>query len=401
MFRIERGFGKEFSVKKIRLVFGRRKTGKSFFVENFVKFDKYLFVYRDRTIRNIESDELWSFNELKRYLSGNRNKTVVVDEFHRLPKDFLDFVHSLRLTNLILITSSLHFANEIMGKKSPVLGLVYPIKFDIFKPCVILKEISKRTKKDFLKYSLLLREPALLDLFNAKDKNFEDFLLRYYAFARYWVSALFGEIFEEEDRKLTEVYEAVLRAIAIGKNSSGEISSHLFGNGLISKDNPGLISPYLSVLNSIGLVDAVMVYGKVRQYRYRLCSDAIDFFFYLDSKYGSGVERKEIVETWNNKVSFYIEHFVERLLKDRHGLSVIKYSKPDREIDVCLKKFNKIEMIGSVKWTDLKKVSMAKVKKNLDLPVKNKFLLVEKKHGKRYVGNIRIYDGTDLLNFCK
>ena len=37
-------------IKKWLLIYGRRKTGKTFLVENFLKYDEYFFVKRDRTI---------------------------------------------------------------------------------------------------------------------------------------------------------------------------------------------------------------------------------------------------------------------------------------------------------------------------------------------------------------
>jgi len=36
------------------LIYGRRKTGKSFLVENFLKFDKYFFVNRDKTLFDVK-----------------------------------------------------------------------------------------------------------------------------------------------------------------------------------------------------------------------------------------------------------------------------------------------------------------------------------------------------------
>ena len=397
--QITRDYAKDFNVNKTRLVYGRRKTGKSFYVENFVKYDAYLFVYRDKSIKNIKTNDSWSFDELKRYILNNKEKTIVIDEFHRLDSSFLDFLHSIRANNLILITSSLHFANSVLSKKSPVLGLIYPIKFKIFTPCEILGFMAKAVKTDFLEYSILLREPALLDFFEGGD--FKSFLLKYYNFAKYWTIALFGEIFEDEDRKLTNVYDGIIRAISLGKSSSGEISSHLFSNGLIPKDSPGAVSSYLEILSNIGIIEKKEVYGKRRLFKYALVSSALDFFFYLNSKYGENVTEREIMDGWNNKVSFYIESFLESLLSEYYGYEVVKYSYPNKEIDVCLKKFKKVEVIGSVKWKDISKVNFVQVKQNLNLDVQNKFLFVKYKGTKKKEEGIFIYDEKDVIKFCK
>ncbi|BFI73147.1 hypothetical protein YN1_1340 [Nanoarchaeota archaeon] len=50
------------------IIYGRRKTGKSFLIENFIKYDKYFFVNRDRTIYNKLSGELYNYNEFIRLL---------------------------------------------------------------------------------------------------------------------------------------------------------------------------------------------------------------------------------------------------------------------------------------------------------------------------------------------
>lgn len=64
-----------------------KKTGKSFFVRNFTEYDAYFFVYSDGSIRldgkGVSYDLLLDRIE--------RGETVVVDEFHRLPREFWIF----------------------------------------------------------------------------------------------------------------------------------------------------------------------------------------------------------------------------------------------------------------------------------------------------------------------
>jgi len=297
---INRNYKKEFSVSKIRLVYGRRKTGKSFFVENFVSFDKFFFIYRDRSISIIKTFEKITLDELKRYILDNKDKTIVIDEFHRLGDDFLDFLHSHRVNNIIIITSSLHIAKNILSKKSPILGLVYPIEFNLIKPCEIITNF--KNNKISLEYLLFFQEPTLLELYDSKE-NFNDFLLKSYHFSKYWLPALFGEIFEDEDRRLSQVYEGVISAIAIGKNTVGEITTHLFNNNLIGKESSGSISPYLDILIKIGVVKKIELLGKSRRFIYKLTSIPIDFFIYVNSKYGDNISSSDLISSWNNKVS--------------------------------------------------------------------------------------------------
>lgn len=393
---INRDYKKEFSVSKIRLVYGRRKTGKSFFVENFVSFDKFFFIYRDKSISNIKTNDKINFEELKRYIIENKNKTIVIDEFHRFGDDFLDFLHSHRLNNLILITSSLYIAKNILSKKSPILGLVYPIEFDLIKPCEVINHFKNNLIN--LEYLLFFQEPTLLDLYDPKE-SFKDFLFKSYNFSKYWLSALFGEIFEDEDRKLSEVYEGIIRAISLGKNNVGEITTYLFSNNLISKESSGSISPYISILISIGIVKKIELLGKSKRFIYKINSIPIDFFIYLNSKYGENISLSDLLVSWDNKVSLYIEEYLTKLLSDYYKLTPVKYSLPNHEIDVSLKKFKKLEVIGSVKWTD-KKIDLTLIKNNLDLDVKNKFLFLKDKKNIK-LDEIIVYDQKDLSSFCK
>lgn len=394
---INRDYKKDFSVSKIRLVYGRRKTGKSFFVENFVSFDKFFFIYRDRSISNIKTFDKITLDELKRYILDNKDKTIVIDEFHRLGDDFLDFLHSHRVNNIIIITSSLHIAKNILSKKSPILGLVYPIEFDLIKPCEIITNF--KSNQVSLEYLLFFQEPTLLELYNSKE-TFNDFLLKSYNFSKYWLPALFGEIFEDEDRRLSQVYEGVISAIAIGKNTVGEITTHLFNNNLIGKESSGSISPYLDILIKIGVVKKIELLGKSRRFIYKLTSIPIDFFIYVNSKYGDNVSSSDLVSSWNNKVSLYVEDFLSALMSKYYGLKVIKYSLPNHEIDVSLIKHKKLNVIGAVKWSD-RQIDVSLIMKNLDLDVENKFLFVKDKLKIPKLSKIKVYDVKDLVSFCK
>lgn len=372
---INRNYLKEFKTNKVKLVYGRRKTGKSFYVQNFIKYNKFFFIYRDKSIKNTDTNENWQYEELKRYILENKNKIIVVDEFHRLGDDFTDFIHSQRLNNLIIITSSLHIAKKILTNKSPVLGLVYPIEFNLITPCEIITNL--KNKNNFIEQAIFYREPTLIELYDDKE-NFTEFLLKYYKFAKYWSVALFGEIFEDEDKILTETYDAIIRNVSAGNQTIGEITTNLYNQKIITKETPGAISAYIDTLVNIGVLEKIQIYDQKR-YKYKIKSAPIDFFFYLNSKYGENVSEKEIIEAWQNKISFYIEDFISELLIEKKGLTKVIYNKPDQEIDVVLKKFKKIEIIGSIKWKKIDAVKLTTVKQNLNINAKTKFLFVKEK----------------------
>src|SRR3989344_7817201 len=111
--------------KKWVLVYGRRKTGKTFLVNNFIKYDEYFFVKSNKNIlsKDNQSISYETFIEiLKRALESN--KTVIIDEFHRLGEDFFDFLHyTKKQGRLILISSTLFLSKKLISSKSALLGL--------------------------------------------------------------------------------------------------------------------------------------------------------------------------------------------------------------------------------------------------------------------------------------
>ena len=76
--------------RKWVFIYGRRKTGKTFIVENTVKYDEFFFVNRNRSILDKKNNQIMNyetFTILFRRLLAN-NQTVVIDEFHRLATNF-------------------------------------------------------------------------------------------------------------------------------------------------------------------------------------------------------------------------------------------------------------------------------------------------------------------------
>ncbi|MGC8691389.1 MAG: hypothetical protein ACP5SP_08165, partial [Caldisericum sp.] len=169
-------------------VYGRRKTGKSFLIKNFTKYDRFFFVNRDSTVLDEESRENYTwenfFNIFKELLG---NKKIVVDEFHRLPPLFQDYLHSTGVKGEItLITSTLWLATKMLDRGTPLTGLVSPIRIDQISEMDILKYILKTgyDKKD-IESAIYLREPFLIQQF--KMKNIIDSLSRYLLENRFFI----------------------------------------------------------------------------------------------------------------------------------------------------------------------------------------------------------------------
>src|SRR3989338_11546656 len=118
---------------KWSLIYGRRKTGKTFLVNNFIKNNEYFFVKTNKNIltKNGNSITYETFIEILQR-SLNNNETIVVDEFHRLVADFFDFLHFIKKKGkLILISSTLFLSKKLISEKSALLGLFAEIPLNL------------------------------------------------------------------------------------------------------------------------------------------------------------------------------------------------------------------------------------------------------------------------------
>ena len=125
------------------LIYGRRKVGKTFLVKNFIDHDIYFIVKRgggiiaeDESITNIDSFEVF----LEKLRSELRDgKTVVIDEFQRLPDEFLDHVQSIHPKGRLILTgSSFHVMKDILSPNSPILGMISEFKLSLISPSAIM-----------------------------------------------------------------------------------------------------------------------------------------------------------------------------------------------------------------------------------------------------------------------
>ncbi|NON62076.1 AAA family ATPase [Acidianus sp. RZ1] len=210
------------------IVYGRRKTGKSFLFHNIIdKFDNYYLVTRDRSVIDVVNNNRLSEEVLEQLLPLllRERRTVIIDEFHRLPKRFFDFLQSISIDKkgrLILITSTLHFYKELLSVSSPILGVFSEKEIGLVDPVDTLKTtLTVSEGKEVVELAVALREPLTAE-FAEKGNP----LARTVYFKKDTVSALLGEIFLEEERRLTNAYYAILKAIADGDVLTPLSASH-------------------------------------------------------------------------------------------------------------------------------------------------------------------------------
>ena len=383
------------------LVYGRRKTGKSYFVRNHVRWDRYYFVGRAGEI--LAGDETIGYETFVRevFQALERGETVVVDEFQRLPGDFLDRVHAYGVRGrLILVSSTLWLSRTFTAENSPLLGLFSEFKMTLIDERDILVNLARHIHDpwELMETAVFLREPWLVPVWeeNRDIKSSLPF------FTKFTVPALVGEIFMEEERSYSRVYEGILKAVADGKSVSGEIASWLFANHLIPANNPSLVHPYLNVLVKIGLLEKIKIRGK-RKFHYIHSSPVMDLYYYMDAKYCISereISPEQVKKVLKIKIPHYVEHFVRRFLSGIYGLWGEKIVERDHEIDVALTDFNSLKAVVEVKWRRdfrldpvLAKLRRYNCRKILVVPDKTLMYKQPK--------DIEILDVADLVNLAK
>ncbi len=387
-------------IRKWVLVYGRRKTGKTFLVREFVKYDEYFFVKRNRTILDKDNNEI-TVKTLKEIIKRTLGqKTIVIDEFHRLGEDFLDFLHYLNgKGKLILISSTLWLARKFFEKNSPLLGLIaeFPIGLiELTDTLKKIKTIAVKDKKTIVELAVLAREPIILPFIENKVELAE--IILYYKNA---IPALVGEIFKEEEKELSPIYEGILRAVATGKRISSEISSALFARELIQKDDPSIIQQYLSNLVKFGILKKIRIYGKKNRFVYEHTSPLFWLYFYADEKYNIGERKlssKEITLIINEVMPKIIESTIRGWLAKIYGLQEAIGEIKGKDIDICLLRFKKPYLAAEVKWKkNINKTDIKKAEANLDVIQTNyKYIIIPNKTEK-LKSKYKIVDCFDLL----
>ena len=343
-------------IKKWLLIFGRRKTGKTFLVENFLDYDEYFFVKRDRSIISKKDGKVINYETLTSLIKRSLpdGKTVVVDEFHRLGDDFLDFVHSTKKGGkLILISSTLFLSKNLFASRSPVLGLFAEVPIGLIGLDDTIKALKKPgiDRKFLAEMGVLLREPIAIDYYGP-DEDPRKLMARVITHSLKTIPALVGEIFAEEERTISASYDGILRAIAGGKTVSSEISSHLFSRGLIKKDDPSLIQQYLSNLVEFGIIKRIRMHGR-KKFIYKHVSPLVRIFYYADEKYNiseRALDEKEMERLVGEMMPKVVEDNVRGLLAERFGLEENVAEARDFDVDGCLLRFRELEVALEVKW---------------------------------------------------
>ncbi len=372
-----------------RMLFGRRKTGKTFYARLALPDYKYYIVRRGGKIFDPEEGEEY---DLKVFLKLCNDKTIV-DEFHRADPKFFDALQAGQCSgNLVLITSTMHFHKKfIEGPNAPLKGLFSIKNVGLLSPIELMSGKMK-SKEDFEKL-IWYQELTLI------GKSMENAIISGSIFAR----SLVGEILDEEDVMCSRRYDAILESIAAGKHSLSEIANHLYRENLIEKAATSYITKYIDIMIKTGLIEKVELWGKKKGSYYRHVSPLTEIVYYLDAKY----DLKDLNLSWGFikdavrvRLPFLIERFVERFMAEYFGMKPVKILEP--EIDIALVKFKKLSIVTEVKWKkELTKKEMRKVENKLEkFHTLRKILVVPDKNAVSKT-ELEVWDVDDLKEKAK
>ncbi|MGC9020679.1 MAG: AAA family ATPase [Candidatus Methanodesulfokora sp.] len=331
------------------LLFGRRKTGKTFMLKHMIKHDNYFFVTRGGLI--LELDEQISYPVFEERIKNLllRDVTIVIDEFQRLPERFLDLLHyhsPESRAKLILVGSSFSVARRLMERRSPLLGIVRPVRIGLIRPADVVRGLSKLDipAELILRIAPYISDPWIMRFVDPRSFSRSEVIDA----IRFNVPALIGEVFSEEERTLTDRYELVIRALSLGNSSPGEIASYISGffeKELRSQD----VKSYLANLLRMGIASRIQLMGRKR-YLYNIESPLIDLFYYLDTKLGYyevDVPMEELENLASVREGTYFERFVVELIASLYRARVQRSLEP--EIDGILVKKGRIVASVEVK----------------------------------------------------
>jgi hypothetical protein len=154
------------------------------------------------------------------------DKKVVIDEFQRLPESVIERISILHPEGKVIFSgSSMRLMKKLFGSKSPLPGLAMQYKLGLIRPGNILRELSqKMDATQAMELAPYLADAWTIPFFT-KEGDSEKVIYDLLKYSKFTVPSLVGEIFTEEEREFTKVYEAILRLIGAGELDYKNIAS--------------------------------------------------------------------------------------------------------------------------------------------------------------------------------
>jgi hypothetical protein len=208
-------------------------------------------------------------------------------------------------------------SRDLLSRKSPLLGLLSEVRLSLLSPVDILLALSKETSaEDAITLAPYLRDPWTLRFL---EKDPQRTVLDIMEYSRMAIPALIGEIFLEEDRFMSEVYEAIIRSVADGRNTLKEVADRLFSMKLIRSADPSSVRPYVKIMEDMDLIERIPVFDG-RGNHYAIRSKVMDLYYCLDEKYGPEAENPDFVrDVYRDRMPFHVQFFLGELMAEILG----------------------------------------------------------------------------------
>ncbi|MEM2961702.1 MAG: AAA family ATPase [Candidatus Bathyarchaeia archaeon] len=351
---------REESVKDLRgwiLVYGRRKTGKTFLLRRVFDKAHYFVVTRPGRVLTERGGETsyMSIEEAVKRAGAllKKGEAVVLDEFQRLPEEFWEAIALHHPSGkLIASGSSLGILKKIFDRRSPLLGLFTPFKLDLIRysdAILSLKNVCT-SLQDALLWGLIIRDPWVIPIMSLGDDAASEICDKAYGLLAS-ASGLIGEVFEEEDRSLTRIYDAVLRLIGEGVWKPAEISGILTSNGLISGGLP-TVTGLLERLTGMGLLEKVMLWRtRGSRYYFKHRSPLLSIIYYADQKLNIAegihrrVDRNLVLRAFGREFQFSLGEMLAEYMEGIKSYTILPNGEGDIDI-VILDSKGKNPIIG-------------------------------------------------------
>lgn len=396
-------------IRKIKgwvLIYGRRKVGKTFLIRNFLDYNVFFRVNRDGSIlaEKFVITAINNMDEFARIAADllSKGSIVVIDEFQRLPETVLERISLAHPKGkLVLSGSGMRVIKNMLGKKSPLLGLTMQYRLGLIRPANIIRETAK--KADAVQAIEL--SPYLADAwtipFLKEEKDTKKAIYDLLKYSKLTVPALIGEIFTEEEREFSRVYEAILRAIGAGEWNYKKIASVLAERKIIERADSALILPYVKNMANMGLIEALPVYSSKKK-MYKLSSPVMEAFYYLNDRYNfeeAEVSFEEALPAIEKLRNMAIQNLIADLLAFAHGGKKEYYVSPESEIDFIITIRNKPVLVGEVKWGgyDNRDIKNFLEKSRF---IKAEKIFVTKKKKESSFEEAKILDAEDILSIA-
>lgn len=384
------------------LLYGRRKTGKTYLLRNLYEPDVYILVKKDRSLwsEDLEVD-LNSISKKVRNLL-DKGKKVVIDEFQRMDLGILEeIVTSHPHGKLILSGSSLRVVNKILAPHSALLGFFLPLRLGLISPEDMISNLTKYKPDNVIELATFLRDPWLIPFYS--DEPIEKFVHRIVTQFKTTIPSLIGEVFTEEERKMTDIYEAVLALIGSGIWKIKDVASILYQRKLISEPSSSNLNQYIKNMQEMDLIESFRLYGSKMDFN-RLNSPIMNVYYYLDSRYNIAerdVSFAEIEPTLKHLINLEIQNFCADLFaKVYQGRKEYFLNK---EIDFIITQRNKPVCVGEVKWGMIKRNHVTNFEEKTRDFVCDKILIgkdISKKIKAEYP-KIKFYTPRDLVKLVE